>query len=302
MKAEKAKVNREFKDGMFRTLFNDKEKMLELYNAVSDEQMGKEAIEDIETLTIETPLYIGSRNDLAFLIDGKSMFFCEQQSTRSGNMALRLSSYFGKTLDMMFGSEIYGTRKLKMAPPSFFVLIFGDKNTPELQVEPLSKHFTENAPENSIELVVNVYNICYSENNRLLKRSRTLREYSMFIYFVNEYLDREMSLEEAVAASVRRAKEEGILVDFLNKYAVEVEGMLTGITVEKYGEVMKKEGFEDGKAAGIEQGRTEGLAEGEASGRAEREIEMARAMKAENIDTETIAKVSGLSAEEIEKL
>ena len=72
MKAEKAKVNREFKDGMFRTLFNDKEKMLELYNAVSDEQMGKEVIEDIEALTIETPLYIGSRNDLAFLIEGKS--------------------------------------------------------------------------------------------------------------------------------------------------------------------------------------------------------------------------------------
>ena len=66
MEAKKAKVNREFKDGMFRTLFNDKEKMLELYNAVSDEQMGKEAIDDIETLTIETPLYIGSRNDLAF--------------------------------------------------------------------------------------------------------------------------------------------------------------------------------------------------------------------------------------------
>ena len=286
MEAKKAKVNREFKDGMFRTLFNDKEKMLELYNAVSEEQMGKEAIDDIETLTIETPLYIGSRNDLAFLIDGKSMFFCEQQSTRSG--------YFGKTLDMMFGSEIYGTRKLKMAPPSFFVLIFGDKDTPELQVEPLSRHFTENAPENSIELVVNVYNICYSENNRLLKRSKTLREYSMFIYFVNEYLDREMSLEEAVAASVKRAKKEGILVDFLNKYATEVEGMLTGITVEKYGEVMKKEGFEDGKAAGI--------AQGEASGRAEREIEMARAMKGENIDIKTIIKVSGLSAEEIEKL
>ena len=294
MKAEKAKVNREFKDGMFRTLFNDKEKMLELYNAVSEKQMGEEALENIETLTIETPLYIGSRNDLAFSINGKSMFFCEQQSTKSGNIALRMASYFGKTLDMMFGSEIYGTRKLKMAPPSFFVLIFGDKDTPELQVEPLSRHFTENAPENSIELVVNVYNICYSENNRLLKRSKTLREYSMFIYFVNEYLDREMSLEEAVAASVKRAKKEGILVDFLNKYATEVEGVLTGITVEKYGEVMKKEGFEDGKAAGI--------AQGEASGRAEREIEMARAMKGENIDIKTIIKVSGLSAEEIEKL
>ena len=137
-------------------------------------------------------------------------------------MALRLSSYFGKTLDMMFGFEIYGTRKLMMAPPSFFVLIFGDKDTPELQVEPLSKHYTEKPPKNSMELVVNVYNICYSEDNKILKRSKTLREYSIFISFVNEYLDREMSLEEAVAASVKRAKEEGILVDFLNKYATEL--------------------------------------------------------------------------------
>ena len=169
-----------------------------------------------------------------------------------------------------------------MAPPSFFVLIFGDKDTPELQVEPLSRHFTENAPENSIELVVNVYNICYSERNRLLKRSKTLREYSMFIYFVNEYLDREMSLEEAVAASVKRAKSEGILEDFFNKYATEVEGMLTGITVEKYGEVMKKEGFEDG--------------------RAEREIEMARALKAKGVDIDIIVETSGLTKEEIEQL
>ena len=70
--------------------------------------------------------------------------------------------------------------------------------------------------------MVNVYNICYSEKNRLLKRSKTLREYSLFIYFVNEYLDREMSLEEAVAEAVKRAKTEGILVDFLNKYAPEL--------------------------------------------------------------------------------
>ena len=145
-----------------------------------------------------------------------------------------------------------------------------------------------------MELVVNVYNICYSEENRLLKRSRTLREYSMFIYFVNEYLDREMSLEEAVAEAVKRAKKEDILVDFLNKYATEVEGMLTGITVEKYGEVMKKEGFEDGKA--------EGLAEGEASGRAAEKVDMARAMKNKGYSTDEISELTGLSKEEIEKL
>ena len=48
MEAKKAKVNREFKDGMFRTLFNDKEKMLELYNAVSEKQVGKEALKNID--------------------------------------------------------------------------------------------------------------------------------------------------------------------------------------------------------------------------------------------------------------
>ena len=125
-------------------------------------------------------------------------------------------------------------------------------------------------------------NICYSEDKEILKRSRTLREYSIFIYFVNECLDREMSLEEAVAASVKRAKKEGILVDFLNKYATEVEGMLTGITVEKYGEVMKKEGFEDG--------------------RAEREIEMARAMKNKGYSNDEISELTGLPEEDIEKL
>ena len=139
-------------------------------------------------------------------------------------------------------------------------------------------------------LFVEVVKNSYSEDNRLLKRSRTLREYSMFIYFVNEYLDREMSLEEAVAASVKKAKSEGILVDFLNKYATEVEGMLTGITVEKYGEVMKKEGFEDGKAAG--------LAEGEAS----KALEMARAMKEANEPVGKIVKYTGLSKEKIEML
>ena len=286
MKAKKAKVNREFKDGMFRTLFNDKEKMLELYNAVSDEPMGKEALETIEALTIETPLYIGSRNDLAFSINGKSMFFCEQQSTKSGNIALRMASYFGKTLDMMFGSEIYGTRKVMMPAPVFYVFYLGKPDAPEVETFRLSDHYKENAPENSIEVVVKVYNICYSENKEILKRSKTLREYSLFISYVNENLDKGMDLEDAVAVAVKRAKKEDILVDFLNKYAVEVEGMLKGITVEEYGEVMKREGFDDGKAAG----------------EASKALEIAKAMKDENIDIETIARVSGLPKEKIEML
>ena len=74
--------------------------------------------------------------------------------------------------------------------------------------------------------------------------------------------------------------------------------MLKGITVEEYGEVMKREGFDDGKAAGFAEGEKIGEARGEAS----KALEMAKAMKSEGIDTATIVRVSGLSAEEIEKL
>ena len=54
----------------------------------------------------------------------------------------------------------------------------------------------------------------------------------------------------------------------------------------------------EAKEEGLEQGRTEG----EVSGRAAEKLDMARAMKSEGIDVETIAKVSGLSVEEINKL
>ena len=58
--------------------------------------------------------------------------------------------------------------------------------------------------------------------------------------------------------------------------------MLKGITVEEYGMVMKKEGFEDGKAA--------------------EKREIAKALKDKGVDIEIIAETSGLSVEEIEKL
>ena len=55
-----------------------------------------------------------------------------------------------------------------------------------------------------------------------------------------------------------------------------------GITVEKYGEVMKKEGFEDGKLA--------------------EKREIVRTMKEDKEPIDKIIKYTGLSKEEIEKI
>ena len=66
--------------------------------------------------------------------------------------------------------------------------------------------------------------------------------------------------------------------------------MLKGITVEEYGEVMKREGFDDGKAAG--------LAEGEKI----KTLEMAKAMKIKKYADDEIAELTGLSKEKIAML
>ena len=60
----------------------------------------------------------------------------------------------------------------------------------------------------------------------------------------------------------------------------------------------RQEGLELGLERGLEQGRTEG----EPVGRKEMRLELARAMKDKGLETEAIAEITGLTAEEIEIL
>ncbi len=68
------------------------------------------------------------------------------------------------------------------------------------------------------------------------------------------------------------------------------------LDLDKYQNMMIE--IETGKA----EGRAEGLAEGLAEGRKETRIEIARAMKAQGLATEVIAKCTGMEAETIENL
>lgn len=64
----------------------------------------------------------------------------------------------------------------------------------------------------------------------------------------------------------------------------------------------KEEGRDEGKQEGREEGRLEGIQEGREEGRVEERLGIARKMKANGIDTQLIAQVTGLSIETIEKL
>ena len=86
MEDKKPKAKREYKDTVFRMLFSDKKNLLSLYNAVTGR--AHENAEDFEIVTLDNAVYMGMKNDLAFLLDLHISLY-EHQSTKNPNMPLR---------------------------------------------------------------------------------------------------------------------------------------------------------------------------------------------------------------------
>ena len=79
-------ANRKYKDTVFRMLFSDRKNLLSLYNAING--TAYENADDLEIVTLENAIYMGMKNDLAFIIDTNLLLY-EHQSTYNPNMSLR---------------------------------------------------------------------------------------------------------------------------------------------------------------------------------------------------------------------
>ena len=80
-KRQRGKANLHYKDTVFRMLFQDKKRLLGLYNAISGQVYGDP--EMLNIVMLESAVYLGMKNDLAFLIDMRLYLF-EHQSTEIG--------------------------------------------------------------------------------------------------------------------------------------------------------------------------------------------------------------------------
>ena len=302
-----AEINRKYKDSVFRMLFNEKDKLIELYNAIFDTDYTED--DRVDITTIEDVIFKTMKNDISFVMDGKFVLLIEHQSSINNNMCLRDLLYADELIRRMIDpKDLYKEAPVKIPNPKFVVLYNGERYMPPFDEQQLSDNFLKEEPEYSLQLKLDVYNINIDAGSELLEKSPTLRQYSMFVEKVREYSkEKETLTERDMVEIMESCIKDGILPEFLRKYGREAVGMMfRELTQEEAREISRQDGYD----LGIEQGRSEGFAEGEkigeergeASGRAEREIEMARAMKSENIDIETIAKVSGLTREEIEML
>jgi hypothetical protein len=81
----------------------------------------------------------------------------------------------------------------------------------------------------------------------ILKRSETLKNYSIFMGKIHEYKER-LGIEESVEVAVKYCIENNILKDFLKKHGSEVYNMLfEEISVEEIVAVRCEEAREEGR-------------------------------------------------------
>lgn len=92
-KANRHLASREHKDTVFRIIFRDKKKLLQLYNALNDSQYEDE--QDLMVTTLDSVIYLSYKNDTSFLLD-HVMFLGEHQASWNNNMPLRGMFYFAR--------------------------------------------------------------------------------------------------------------------------------------------------------------------------------------------------------------
>ena len=104
-------VNRKYKDTVFRMLFSDRKNLLSLYNAINGSRYTDP--EELEIVTLENAIYMGMKNDLAFIID-TGLFLYEHQSTYNPNMPLRDLLYISaESLPLTLSYFIMGQKRRK---------------------------------------------------------------------------------------------------------------------------------------------------------------------------------------------
>jgi mRNA-degrading endonuclease HigB of HigAB toxin-antitoxin module len=66
---------REYKDNLFRAIFNEKKQLLALYNALNNSNYDDP--EQLEIVTLENVFFLKMKNDVAFLINTNELYLVE---------------------------------------------------------------------------------------------------------------------------------------------------------------------------------------------------------------------------------
>ena len=296
------KPQRNHKDSTFCLLFSEPQRAIELYNAVTGENLPPDT--ELTYTTLKNAIYIDRNNDLSFVVNDRYLVMSECQSTINMNIPMRCLGYVNRTLENLAGREgLYGRHLVKFPAPEFYVFYVGREAWSRKTLR-LSESFLVEPKENSLELVVNLINLNYNKDSEILQRSPSLLGYSKLLYHIQEELGANGGdLKQAIDTAVKACMDEGLIADFLHKHSREVTGMLFHeITVEEFAEIRAREAYADGEKDGYDKGERAGREEGRSEGAAQEKREIAKNLKNSGIPIDVIAKNTGLTQEEIAAL
>ena len=278
-------ANRNYKDTVFRMLFSDRKNLLSLYNAVN--QSNYKNPEDLEIVTLENAIYMGIKNDLAFIMD-TNLYLYEHQSTYNPNMPLRdlfyICSEYQKLVDK---KSLFSSTLQKIPAPNFIEFYNGSTVISDCTELRLSSAFECLTGEPKLELIVTVLNVNEGHNADLMQHCSMLKEYAQYVARVRHYAS-DMPLNQAVKRAVDECIREGILAEFLARNRNEVISM----SIFEYDKELEEKKL---RKAEYEYG----FAEGEKHAA----IEIAKRMlKTSNFSLEEIAAFSGVSLVDVKIL
>ena len=242
-------VKRTYKSRLFEMIFSDKEKLLELYNAVNGTHY--EDTEGLEVNTLENAIYLSMHNDVSFLIESRLNLY-EHQSTYSPNLPLRFLMYISDLYSVITkDANLYGKKPVKIPTPEFVIFYNGMEEQPDTQVLKLSDMYAVTGKKTALELTAMMLNINPGHNPRLMEASRTLWEYSQYVERVRINA-RTMALEEAVSIAITECIRDNILADFLSKNRAEAMSVsIYEYDEEKHMRQEREDSYQDGVKDGI---------------------------------------------------
>mgnify|MGYP005781620413 CR=1 FL=1 len=250
-------VNRTYKSSLFIMLFEDRNNLLELYNAMSGKHYTDPDLLEINTL--ENAIYMTIKNDVSFLIDGRISLY-EHQSTLNPNLPLRFLFYISHLYSRITKDEnLYGTAKIPLPPPEFVIFYNGKEKAPERQIRRLSDLYRGKEQHVKLELEAVMLNISGNNNQKLKEACRALGDYAVYTDKIRKYVE-ETELEEAVERAIRECIQEDILKDFLEKHRAEAKEMsIFEYDQEKHMRQEREAAWEAGRNSGLEEGKMQTL-------------------------------------------
>ena len=248
------RANRTYKDRLFIKIFERREDLLSLYNAVNGSDYQNP--DELEITTLDNAIYMRMKNDISFLIDGYMSLY-EHQSTFNPNMPLRDCLYMLQIYQNYIDSQeldLYSSVLLKIPTPRLVVFYNGQEKmrNEEMCILRLSDSYEKPEKEPALECRVQVINVNYGKNRDMMEKCPKLYEYSYLVAKIRENQASGKTLEGAISAALEDCLAQGYLTELLTTYRREVTGML----LYEYDERKHlKNTYEEGMRTGQYKGR-----------------------------------------------